>query len=125
MQKVLQELTDVIGYGNAIDVCRRWGGREIRVPVKVAASDPLALVLGLETARKLVLAFGDQRLQLPSERNALLDLRNAAIWKACIIEGKSHKVVGLEFGLTRQAVSDVLRKMREQGHDACAAMAPA
>lgn len=115
MQKVLQELAEAIGYGDAIAVCRRWGGRELRVPVKVAAADPLALVLGLETARKLVAKFGDQRLQLPSERNALLDMRNAAIWKACVIDGQSQESVGLEYGITRPCVSMLLRKMRSMG----------
>lgn len=114
MQKVLRELSDAIGLGDAIAICRKWGGREIRVPVKVAAGDPLALVLGLETARKLVAVYGDQRLQLPSERNALLDMRNAAIWRAVMVDGRSHESVGLEYGLTRPGVSAVLRKMREQ-----------
>lgn len=115
MQKVLQELTEAIGYGEAIAVCRRWGGRKIRVPVKVGPSDPLALVLGMDKARRLVEAFGDQLLQLPAERNALLDMRNAAIWRACIDEGRSHESVGLEYGLTRQGVGAILKKMRELG----------
>lgn len=115
MQKVLQRLTEVIGYGQAIEVCRRWGGRDFRVPAKVGPLDPLALTLGLETARKLVLAFAEERMQIPAERAALLDMRNAAIWRACIVDGRSHETVGLEFGLTRPGVSAVLRKMRETG----------
>lgn len=114
MQETLKRITDVIGYGQAVEVCRRWGGRELRIPVKVGQSDPLALTLGLETARKLVAAFGDERLQIPSERKALLDERNAAIWRACVVDGRSHEAVGLEFGMTRPGVSAVLRKMREQ-----------
>lgn len=114
MQKVLRELSDAIGLGDAIAICRKWGGREIRVPVKVDAGDPLALVLGLETARKLVVAYGDQRLQLPNERNALLDMRNEAVWQACVVDGRPAASVALEYGLTRQGVLYVLRRMREQ-----------
>jgi len=114
VQKVLQQLTDAIGYGEAIVVCRRWGGRELRIPVKVAPTDPLALTLGLETASKLVAAFGDQRLLIPHERAALLDMRNAAIWRACMVDGRSHETVAIEFGLTRPGVSAVLRKLRER-----------
>lgn len=114
VQKVIEQLKDVIGHAGAIAVCRRWGGRELRVPVKVAETDPLALTLGLDMARKLVQAFGDQRLQLPAEVHALRDMRNEAIWRACTQEGRSMESVGLEFGLTRPGVSAVLRRMREQ-----------
>lgn len=120
MQKVIKQLQEVVGHAGAIAICRRWGGRELRVPVKVADGDPLALTLGLECARRLVEAFGDQRLQLPAEVHALRDMRNAAIWRACIDEGRSMESVGVEFGLTRPGVSAVLRKMREQRDGALA-----
>jgi Mor family transcriptional regulator len=113
MQRVLRELSNTIGLADAIELVRRWGGREIYVPVSVAAGDPLALTMGLESARALVKHYGGQRLQLPAERNALLDLRNAAI----IAEhdaGSSHEQVGLRYGLTRQAVSHILRAARER-----------
>ena len=113
MQRVLRELSDAVGFGPAIEIARRWGGRELRVPVKVGPGDPLALALGLETARKLVAAFGAQILQLPVERNALLDLRNAAIVRMAA-EGTSQEKIGLEFGLTRQAVAHVLRTAKDR-----------
>ena len=112
MQRVVKELADAIGLGDAIEVCRRWGGREAYVPVKVEAGDPLALTLGLESARKLVQAFGGQRLQLPAERNALLDLRNAAIVRDADA-GLSHEQIGLRYGLTRQSIGHILRQARE------------
>jgi len=113
MQRVLRELSDAVGFGAAIEIARRWGGRELRVPVKVGPGDPLALALGLETARKLVAVFGAQILQLPVERNALLDLRNAAIVRMAS-DGTSQEKIGLEFGLTRQAVAHVLRTARDR-----------
>jgi Mor family transcriptional regulator len=114
MQRIVKELSDAIGIGDALEVVRRWGGREVYIPTKVEAGDPLALTLGQETARKLVTAYGGRRLQLPAERNALLDLRNEAIYRACAVDGRSQESVGLEFGLTRQAVSHVLKAYRER-----------
>lgn len=117
MQRIVRELSDAVGFGPAIEIARRWGGRELRVPVKVGPGDPLALALGLETARRLVATFGGQVLQLPVERNALLDLRNAAIVRMAA-DGASQERIGLEFGLTRQAVAHVLRSARDRAPQA-------
>lgn len=113
MQRILRDLSNTIGLADAIELIRRWGGRELYVPVTVSSGDPLALTMGLESARRLVAGYGGQRLQLPAERNALLELRNAAI----IAEhgaGASHEQIGLRYGLTRQAVSHILRAARER-----------
>jgi hypothetical protein len=111
MQRVVKDMAEKIGIGDTIEIVRRWGGRQLAVPVKVGIADPLALVLGLETARCLVEHFGGQRLQLPAERNALLDLRNEAIARD-VAAGESQEVVALRYGLTRQGVKKVLWMMK-------------
>ncbi len=111
MQRVVKEMAEKIGIGDTIEIVRRWGGRQLAVPVKVAIGDPLALVLGLDSARRLVEHFGGERLQLPAERNALLDLRNEAIARD-VAAGDSQEVVALRYGLTRQGVKKVLWSMR-------------
>jgi Mor family transcriptional regulator len=113
MQRVIREISEVVGLADAIELVRRWGGRELYVPVKVERADALALTLGLDAARRLVQHYGGQRLQLPAERNALLDLRNAAI-VAQHDGGASMETIGLQYGLTRQAVSHILRTIRER-----------
>lgn len=80
----------------------------MRVPVKVAEGDPLALSLGMETASKLVQHYAGQCLELPTERSALLSLRNAAIARDRAA-GASHGAIGANYGLTRQAVAAVLK----------------
>lgn len=114
MQQAVKALSDEFGFAVAIAVIRRWGGRDWQVPMRVDAEHPLALTLGLETALRLAAAFGGQRLQLPDERRALLEARNAAIWRECMERGRSQESVGVEFGLTRQGVKMVLRKMQER-----------
>lgn len=113
MQRIVRELADKMGLGDAIEIIRRWGGRELYVGVKIEPGDPLALTLGLDAAQRLVKHYGGQRLQLPAERNALLDLRNESI-VAEHEAGSSHEQIGLRYGLTRQAVSHILRAHRER-----------
>lgn len=109
MNKVLAGLSEVVGFGPAVHVCQRWSGRKMRVPVRVAEGDPLALSLGMETAAKLVQHYAGQCLELPTERSALLSMRNAAIVRDRAA-GDSHGVIGARYGLTRQAVAGVLKK---------------
>lgn len=113
MQRVLRELSKVIGLPDTIEIVKRWGGRELYVPRSVEQSDPLALTLGLVTARKLVEHWGGERLALPIERNALLDLRNESI-VAASSAGKSNQEIALEYGLTRQSVAYILRLYKER-----------
>ncbi len=113
MQRVLRELSEAIGLPDTIEVVRRWGGRDFYIPVKVEPYDPLALTIGYESAKRLVENFGGQQLQLPAERNALLDLRNAAIIQEAAA-GMSHEQIGLRYGMTRQSVAHILRTHRER-----------
>jgi Mor family transcriptional regulator len=113
MQRVVRELVKAVGLGSAIQIVRAWGGREVYVPEKVDHGHPLALTLGLEPARKLVEAFGSQRLNLPAERNALIDLRNAAILER-IQAGQSRRAVALEFCISRQMINYVVSRAVER-----------
>ena len=122
-QKTLQELRLVLTIGEAFEVVRRWGNRRWRVPAKVEHDSPLALTLGLSTAQRLVQEFGNQVLDLPSERAALRRLRDEAIWHHCVVLGRSRADVALDFGTTRQHVKWVLDKMRERQDQAgCAGL---
>jgi Mor family transcriptional regulator len=114
MQRILKELSAAVGLPDAIAIVRRWGGRILYVPTTVRHQDAIALTLGLETARKLVDGFGGRELQLPQERNALLELRNASIL-AGLAAGRSHESLGVEFGLTRQMIGRISKTARERG----------
>lgn len=113
MQRIVKDLAEKLGLGDSLEIMRRWGGRDLYVPVHVERGDPLSLTLGTDTARRLVEHFAGQRLQLPAERNALLDIRNAAI-VADVAAGESHEKTGLRYGLTRQAVSHIVKTHRER-----------
>lgn len=119
MNKVVAELSEALGLADAILIVRKWGGRDLNVPKTIAHGDPLALALGLETARRLVNAFAGIRLQLPSERNALLEMRNEAI-VAERTRGDTLEEIAVRWGLTRQAVGYIVKKAADaQGAKVC------
>ena len=121
MQKILAELSAAVGPGQAIEICRRWPGRRLQVPLQVEDGDPLVLAIGMDVARALVKRYGGSRLDLPTERNALRSVRDAAI-RRDRESGMSHERIGAVYGLTRQAVANILKKSipRMDGEsDAC------
>ena len=109
MQKILAELSAAVGPGQAIEICRRWPGRRLQVPLQVEDGDPLVLAIGMDVARALVKRYGGSRLDLPTERNALRSVRDAAI-RRDRESGMSHERIGAVYGLTRQAVANILKK---------------
>lgn len=113
MHRTVKRLKEELGLPMAIEVCRRWGNRELNVPVRVRDTDPLVLTLGRDAAEKLVAVFGGQRLTVPAEASALLEQRNDAIYHECESLGRSQQEVAIEFGLTRQGVKHVMRVVRE------------
>lgn len=114
MQKIVKQVAEAVGLAGAIEIVRRWGGRVLYVPTKVQDGDAMALVLGLDLAQRFVAAFGGRTLQLPDERAALRDQRNAAILLAIAPkedggQGLSHEQAGLQYGLTRQQVGNIAK----------------
>jgi Mor transcription activator family len=110
MQAVVKEITAIIGLDKAIELVRGWGGRELSVPKKMKTDHAIVFAIGLDAAIKLADAMGGQRLRLPLEKNALLELRNALILKE-FQEGTSITRLGNRYGLTRSAVTKILRAL--------------
>lgn len=109
VQTVMQEISSAVGHASAFQLCRRWGGRELRVPVAIEDGHPLALALGMAAAQRLVRTFGGQRLDLPLDVNVMRAKRDAAII-ADIERGMSEELCGVTYGLTRQAVRAIYAK---------------
>jgi len=112
-QVVMREIAAAVGHATAYQVVRRWGGRELRVPVRLDENHPIALALGLDAARRLVKAFAGQRLDLPLETNVLRQRRDEAILRDRA-RGMSDADCALVYGLTRQGVRSVYAKARAQ-----------
>lgn len=111
--QTVRRLVQAVGFGAALLVCRKWGGREFDFPKSDAGRDFLALTLGFDVATKLVKEFGGQRLRIPAEHLALIQARNAAIWKARS-DGMSTSKIAHLFGLTRPGVEAVMAKLLDR-----------
>jgi len=120
MQRILEELAAELGMPTAITIARKWGGHDLKVPVKIDEAHPISLSIGFEAAQKLVKAFGGEKLSLPIERHALRSYRDAEIVRAVTPveeggQGMSHAAAGAMFGLTRQSVTFILGRARDRG----------
>lgn len=121
MQKVFAEVSHEIGFEMALELVRRWGGTSLSVPVKIDEAHPITAAIGLESARKLIASQAGKDLQLPTLRSAMRDMRDEEIYRACVVQGKSHSSVCGNYGLSRQAVAAVLRRFEAKGQpEACA-----
>lgn len=114
MQWAVKRLVDAVGIAGALLICRKFGGRELDVPKSNAGRDHLSLSIGLDLATALVASFGGQRMRVPAEHLALLDARNAAIWRARHDDKLSTGKIAHLFGLTRPGVEAVLSKLRDR-----------
>lgn len=112
--EILDELVQLIGHHHSIELLRAWGGRRIKLPETVDQDHPLAFVVGLEAAQKIVHHYGHINLDLPAERNFLIDLRNAAILSD-FQGGSSITALACIYGVSRRQVNSILDAM---GHRA-------
>lgn len=107
--QLLADLTSQIGYEGTIELLRAWGGRRLQIPVEMTATHPIALRLGLSTAGQISYWYGGQQLDLPAERNALIDVRNDRII-GDLERGHSVKACAIRYGVTPRHI----RKIRAQ-----------
>lgn len=108
---VLRDLVELIGHQPAIELVRAWGGRRLKVPALMTTDHPLVFCVGMEAALKLAEAYGGaEALDLPAERNFLLDMRNDAIlagWNA----KRSVAWLSRTYGVSRRQVNSILDRL--------------
>ena len=105
---ILQDLVELIGHRPTIELVRAWGGRRLKIPTKVTEDHALVFALGWEAANKLARAYGGaDALDIPAERNFLLDLRNEAIL-ADFLATRSITWLANTYGLSRRQVNSIL-----------------
>lgn len=117
--RILREISRMIGMQNAIVLVRRYGGRTLSVPSISNLTDrhPLVFHVGLASAQSLSREYGGLNLNLPSEVNALLDERNTEIVRrflgdpAAGVEGESVRMLSIDFGLDRKQIQCIIDKL--------------
>ncbi len=107
--RTLNEIVEACGHQAAIAITRAFGGRQLSVPNpdRMTEEHPIALTIGLTAARKLAKAKGGERLEIPSEINAVLELRNEAVCKA-FDDGGSIRAISFDMAISRKWVRNIL-----------------
>lgn len=102
----LDQLIELLGETIALNLVDALGGTRVFIPQNPDAQSPLAVKLGLDTARKLAEVLGGERVELPkpaARRARILELRQA---------GLTVDTIALELGCTRRRVFQVLAEAR-------------
>lgn len=108
---ILQDLVELLGHQPTIELVRAWGGRRLKVPATMHQDHALVFIVGWEAAGKLSEAYGGaDALDIPAERNYLVDLRNGAL-AAEFLKGRSITWLSRTYGLSRRQVNSVLDRM--------------
>mgnify|MGYP001179503340 CR=1 FL=1 len=112
LSKILEEIVKVSGYAAALELCRAYGGRTVRVPNPMPETHPIALTMGKAPAVAFAEQFGGESSAIPAARTALMDLRNQRIVAAYLgdegEDGASVSALSVEYGLTRKRITEVL-----------------
>lgn len=103
----------MIGHRCAIELLRAWGGRRIRVPAEVREDHALVFTVGWEAAKAIAGRYGGAELDLPAERNYLVDLRNDAIAQD-FDKGQTITALSRDYGVSRRQVNSILDAMGRQ-----------
>ena len=95
-------LTDVIGAPAALVVIETFGGTRVRVPMQADQPTAISAAVGVEVQRKLVAAFGGDRLKIPL----------CKWWRARIYrweQGMTIPQIARRLGMVESGVSLLLR----------------
>lgn len=108
--RTLNQIAKLIGLQNAIILTRRYGGRGLSVPTRDKLDDthPLVLTIGQAPAYALADNFGGERLNLPPEVNALLQVRNSEIVRRFVEREESIRSLAIDFGLDRAMIQKII-----------------
>lgn len=109
----LTDLVDAVGEQAAIALVQAKAGQSIYVPGTVSADHPLAVLMGLEAARRLSDHLGGRGV------NVLVPRANTGRWaearartSALLSSGASESMIAREMGVTVRAVQRFKQRRR-------------
>lgn len=105
----LTEIVDLAGIAAAVRLCKAYGGRLVYVPRQLNETHPLALSLGTRAAHELSRRFGGERIAIPPESAALVEMRNSLIVND-YQGGLSISRLSRSYGISRKWVAAIIDK---------------
>lgn len=112
----LQEIVKLVGHQSAIRLVRSKGGQCFGFPYSENLDDRnwLVLIIGIDNAKKLCDRFQCEKIKLPIEVNALIQLRNDAIIQD-FKSGSSISSMAKKYEIDRKHVQNILDKYNMRG----------
>ena len=105
----VRPVADLLGQGAFLRLLEAHGGTRVSIPAKVGEFDPLAVLLSLKAARRLVLAYGPAEIKLPLCKH----------WRARLLrqQGHSYSEIGRRLMMNEQNVYRMLRSPAGRASD--------
>lgn len=112
---IIKQLAKLLGMQTAIILVRRYSNRRLSVPTIDNLHDmhPLVLTIGLLPAQCLCREYGGTMIELPTEVNALLEVRNEEIVRrflgdGTLTSGESIRSISMDFGIDRKYIQKLI-----------------
>jgi hypothetical protein len=103
-----EALVQLLGQGDALVLCREFGGQRVRIPKKVAQDHELAKRIGLQAAERMAEEFGGIALDVPLGR-AVTSRRRAQV---VATSPHSANEIARALGITQRHVRRIRAKIR-------------
>ena len=98
----VQPIADMLGDAALLRLLEAHGGCRLSVPGRFGEFDPLARLIGIKPARRLVAAYGPGVIAIPLCKR----------WRAALLRGQglSYAAIGRRLGMHEQSVYAMLTK---------------
>lgn len=105
---IFDQVAAVIGSGDALRLCARFGGTALYVPHNMAADHPIAAAIGAAAAQLLAARFTGETLPLPnvSRRREIL-ARRRRVLELAALGTMTAKQIALATGYTERHVHNI------------------
>lgn len=114
LEPILQEMVGLVGLAHTLTIVEHWGGLRLYVPKEVGEDHALAKLIGIEGARRLAEAFGDDRWPIPKALRALRAVRDHHI--VTNPDGLSVYELVRRFGLTERQIYKIRARAERTEH---------
>lgn len=114
---IFDQVAAVIGSGDALKLCARFGGTDLYVPHAVGPDHPIAQTIGSDAARLLSANFTGETLGLPnlSHRREVMRRRREVLDLAA--DGKmTARQIALATGYTERHVRNITGESRDDSN---------
>jgi hypothetical protein len=107
--RLVQELTELLGEDGLFRLTHAYGGFRLWVPSKIKEDGDLAQELGMEIAQKLCQRYSPDSFKVPVCREFRA--------KVLLRRGHSARWVARSLGLTESGMEKLVARLRKEGFD--------